>query len=79
MVEDVFAAISAVENEVKKNADETMKQGFGLNKNITEILLGMMYTGELPIQYYMDRQVQFLIQNVTARWRSPKIQLNSMI
>ena len=40
MVEDVFAAISAVENEVKKNADETMKQGFGLNKNITEILLG---------------------------------------
>ena len=54
MVEDVFAAISAIENDVKKNADTTLKQGFGLSKNISDILLEIMYTGELPIQYYTE-------------------------
>ena len=54
MVEDVFAAISAIENDVKKNADKTLKQGFGLSKNISDILLEIMYTGELPNQYYME-------------------------
>ena len=60
MVEDVFAAISAVENEVKKNADETMKQGFGLNKNITEILLGesnfyKLKISPLALNWKLDR------------------------
>ena len=54
MVEDIFAAISAMENDVKKNADKTLKQGFGLSKNISDILLGMMHTRELSIQYYME-------------------------
>ena len=53
MVEDIFAAISDMENDVKKNADKTLKQGFGLSKNISDILLGMMHTRELSIQYYM--------------------------
>ena len=54
MVEDIFAAISAMENDVKKNADKTLKQGFGLSKNISDILLGMMHARELSIHYYME-------------------------
>lgn len=54
MVEEVFAALSAMENDVKKNADKTLKQGFGLSKNISDILSEMMYSGDLHIQYYME-------------------------
>ena len=51
MVEDIFATISAMENDVKKNADKTLKQRFGLSKNISDILLGMMHTRKFSIQY----------------------------
>ena len=55
MVTDVFAAMSAIRTVVKKTAKESLSKMFGEDtRNIEHVLLKMMYTGELPIQYYME-------------------------
>ena len=55
MVKDIFAAMSAIRTVVKKTAKESLSKMFVEDtRNIEHVLLKMMYTGELPIQYYME-------------------------
>ena len=54
LVKDIFAAMSAIQTVVKSNAEESLGKIFGEDTifNYSRILIEMMYTGELPIQYY---------------------------
>ena len=55
MVKDIFAAFSATKTVVKTNAESTLGMILGPeNFNVSRILLEMMYTGELPMQYYIE-------------------------
>ena len=53
MFKDIFSAMSAMQNEVT-NAQDSLGKVFGSDMfNVSNLLEGMMYTGELPIEYYM--------------------------
>ena len=53
MFKDIFSAMSAMQNEVT-DAQNSLGKVFGSDMfNVSNILEGMMYTGELPIEYYM--------------------------
>ena len=46
--------MSAMQNEVDTNAQDSLGKMFGSEMfNVSNLLEGMMYTGELPIEYYM--------------------------
>ena len=54
MFKDIFSAMSAMQNEVDTNAKDSLGKMFGSEMfNVSNLLEGMMYTGELPIEYYM--------------------------
>ena len=54
MFRDIFSAMSAMQNEVDTNAQDSLGKMFGSEMfNVSNLLEGMMYTGELPIEYYM--------------------------
>ena len=54
MFKDIFSAMSAMQNEVDTNAQDSLGKMFGSEMfNVSNLLEGMMYTGELPIEYYM--------------------------
>ena len=54
MFKDIFSAMSAMQNEVDTNAQDSLGKIFGSEMfNVSNLLEGMMYTGELPIEYYM--------------------------
>ena len=48
--------MSAIQTVVKSNAEESLGKMFGEDTmfNYSRILIEMMYTGELPVQYYME-------------------------
>ena len=53
MFKDIFSAMSAMQNEVT-DAQNSLGKVFGSDMfNVSNLLEGMMYTGELPIEYYM--------------------------
>ena len=53
MFKDIFSAMSAMQNEVT-DAQDSLGKVFGSDMfNVSNLLEGMMYTGELPIEYYM--------------------------
>ena len=52
---DMFAAISISGEMVKTNANNTLQNIFGAdNFNSTKILMSLMYTGDLPIENYLE-------------------------
>ena len=52
---DMFAAISISGEMVKTNANNTLQNIFGAdNFNTTKILMSLMYTGDLPIENYLE-------------------------
>ena len=55
MANDIFAAITVAEQQVKQNANKTLQSFLGPDSlNTSKILIDMMYTGTLPIQWYLD-------------------------
>ena len=55
MFRDIFSAMSAMQNEVNTNAQDSLGKMFGPEMfNVSNLLEGMMYTGVLPIEYYME-------------------------
>ena len=47
--------MSAMQNEVNTNVQDSLGTMFGSEMfNVSNLLEGMMYTGELPIEYYME-------------------------
>ena len=66
MANDIFAAITVAEELVKKNANQTLQSFLGPDSfNTSKILIDMMYTGKLPIQWYLnsvdlDDEMKFL-------------------
>ena len=55
MFKDIFSAMSAMQNAANTNVQDSLGKMFGTEMfNISNILEGMMYTGELPIEYYIE-------------------------
>ena len=55
LARDMFAAISISGEMVKTNANNTLQNIFGAdNFNSTKILMSLMYTGDLPIENYLE-------------------------
>ena len=55
LVQDIFAALSAAGEYTKSNFNATLNRVFGPEMfSTSKILIDLMYTGELPIQSYME-------------------------
>ena len=53
--EDIFSTMSAMQNQVHTNVQDSLGKMFGSEMfNVSNLLERMMYIGELPIEYYRE-------------------------